>query len=157
MAKSILIAFDDSENAMRAVDFVGTHLPSGSNVVLFNVLPDTEALCTMQSPELTKYFLAEQSAFRILENKKKELLKNALKNARLRLIDYGFDKDKIIIKSKIRVKGIARDIISESNKKSYDLIVLGKRGMAGIKEFFIGSISLKVVHGVKGASVLLVD
>ncbi len=157
MAKSILIAFDDSENAMRAVDFVGTHLSPDSRVVLFNVLPDTEALCTMQSPELTSYFLEQQSTFCILENKKKELLNNALKNARLRLIDYGFDKDKITITSKKRVKGIARDIINESNKKSYDLVVLGKKGMAGIKEFFIGSISLKVVHGVNESSVLLVD
>lgn len=157
MKKSILIAFDDSENAMRAVDFVGKHLAPDSNVVLFNVIPDTEALCTMQSPELTSYFLEQQSTFCILENKKIELLKNALKNARLRLIDYGFDRDKITIQSKKRVKGIARDIINESKSKSYDLIVLGKRGMAGIKEFFMGSISLKVVHGVNKSSVVLVD
>lgn len=157
MAKDILIAFDDSENAMRAVDYVGEHLPSDSKVVLFNVVPDTETLCTMQSPELTTYFLEQQSAFRILENKKKELLNAALKKARLRLIDYGFDNDNITTKSQKRVRGIARDIINEANDKPYDLVVLGKRGMSGIKEFFLGSISIKVVHGVKRSSVLLVD
>jgi len=157
MAKHVLIAFDDSENALRAVKFVGSHLSNECHVTLFSVYQDTETLCAMQSPELTAYFMEQKSAFCALEDKKKELLKVALKRAKNHLIDFGFDQKNVKIMSNKRVKGIARDIIAEANKGPYDLIVVGKKGHSGIKEFFLGSISNKVIHSVHKSTVLLVD
>lgn len=157
MNKHILIAFDDSANAMRAVEFVSTHLSADCDVTLFSVVPDTKSICSMQSPELTAYFLEQQSAFCALEDKKKELLNTALKKARNHLISRGFDAERVTIKLTGISKGVARDIIAEANKTRYDLLVLGKKGQAGIKEFFLGSISQKVLHGVHKSTVLLVD
>jgi len=34
---------------------------------------------------------------------------------------------------------------------------MGRRGLAGIAEFFIGSVSQKVLHGTKDLSVILVS
>jgi nucleotide-binding universal stress UspA family protein len=34
---------------------------------------------------------------------------------------------------------------------------MGRRGLSGIKEFFLGSVSQKVVQGVKSASVMVVS
>ena len=157
MARQILIAFDDSDNAMRAVDFVGTLVSPGCHITLFTVLPDTELLCSMQSPELTPYFLEQQSVFCVLEEKRKELLTAAQQKARTCLINCGFNEDAITLKSGKREKGIARDIIDEANTGPYDLVVLGKKGQSAIKDFFLGSVSQKVLNNVKKASVLLVD
>ena len=157
MAKRILIAFDDSENAMRAVDFVGAHMQYDCAVTLLNILQDTEALCTLQSPELTPYFLEQQAYFCNLENKKKEIVDRALQEARNRLVNCGFDGNNIAIKMNKREQGIARDIIKEAMTGTYDLVVLGKKGLSGIKDFFLGSIAQKVIHSVKGVSVLLVE
>ena len=55
-----------------------------------------------------------------------------------------------------RKKGIARDIIDEA-RNGYDTVVMGKRGLSGIKEFFLGSVSQKVLNGAKDVSVLLVN
>jgi nucleotide-binding universal stress UspA family protein len=38
----ILIAFDDSENAMRAVDYVARFLAKDSRVTLFSVIIDSD-------------------------------------------------------------------------------------------------------------------
>jgi nucleotide-binding universal stress UspA family protein len=157
MAKKILIALDDSQNAMRAVDFVGTHFMGDAEVTLISVLPDTETLCAMQSPELTPYFLDQQASFCALENKKKELIDLTLQEARRRLVNCGFATGAVIIKAQKREKGIARDIIQEAKAGGYDLVVMGKTGLSGIREFFMGSTAQKVVQGAKGISVLLVE
>jgi nucleotide-binding universal stress UspA family protein len=157
MAKKILIAFDDSENAMRAVRFVGAHFTRDCEVAMLNVLPDTEIICAMQSPELTPYFLEQQAYFCNLESKKKEIVERALQEARKHLISCGFEDRKISIKINKRNQGIARDIIKEAMSGGYDLVVLGRKGMSGIKDFILGSIAQKVLHGVKGISVLLVE
>lgn len=157
MTKNVLIAFDDSDNAMRAVDFIGAHLSLDCRITLFSVLPDTESLCLMQSPELTPYFLEQQTVFCILEEKRKEVLLAAQQQAGDCLANCGFPADLITMKSNKRQKGIARDIINEADSGAYDLVVLGKKGHSAIKDFFMGSVSQKVLNGVKKASVLLVD
>jgi nucleotide-binding universal stress UspA family protein len=157
MTKRILVAFDDSENAMRAVNFVGAHFTCDCEVTLLNVLPDTEILCAMQSPELTPYFLEQQAYFCNLEIKKKEIVERALKEARSHLIGCGFKDQKVVIQLNKRDQGIARDIIKAATTGGYDLVVLGRKGMSGIKDFILGSVAQKVLHGVKGVSVLLVE
>jgi nucleotide-binding universal stress UspA family protein len=51
---------------------------------------------------------------------------------------------------------VAGDILAEA-QSGYDTIVMGRRGLSGIAEFFIGSISQKVLHHAKDASVILVS
>ena len=157
MGQKILIASDESENSQRSVEFVSLTFSSDSLVTLFSVLLDAEAICKMQSPELTPYFKSQQQAFCSLEDKKKEVVMEALQKAKDTLTQRGFDKDNITVKTINRQKGIARDIISEANKENYDLVVLGKKGVSGVKDFILGSISQKVIQGVKNTSVLLVD
>jgi len=54
------------------------------------------------------------------------------------------------------LKGIARDIVAEADS-GYDTIVMGRRGLSGIKEFVMGSVSQKVLHSVKDVSIILVS
>jgi nucleotide-binding universal stress UspA family protein len=155
MGQKILIAFDDSENAMRAVEYVGKTLLPQNRVVLFTVLQDTAALCDLQSPELTPYFKSQQQAFCALEEKKKDLVSTALAKAAGILRDAGFAEDRITIKAEPKNKGIARDIANEA-RNGYDLVVLGRRGFSSIKDYFMGSISQKVIHLVPDTSILVV-
>ena len=75
MAQKILLAFDSSENAMRAVEFVARSFPTEDSITLFHVFSDSAVLCDMHSPELAEYFIAQQSSFCALEDKKKDLVK----------------------------------------------------------------------------------
>ncbi|MFZ1983205.1 MAG: universal stress protein [Desulfatitalea sp.] len=156
MPQKILIAIDDSENAQRAVQFVAKSFSTDNKVTLFSVVPDTAALCKMDSPELTPLFKTHQASFCVLEDKKRELVKAALKKAKETLVAAGFSADRIAVKLEDKKHGVARDILAESSK-GYDLIIMGRRGISGIKEFFLGSTSQKVFNGARDISVLIVN
>lgn len=156
MAKRILVAFDDSENAMRAVEFIAESFTKDKEITLFSVFPDTTAICDMNSPSLTPYFMAKQTEFCALEDQKKVLVNEALEKAKGILMTAGFEENKINIKAQTKKKGVVRDIINEANS-GYDTIVLGRRGLSGIKEFILGSVPQKVLHLAKDISLIVVD
>ncbi len=156
MEKKILVAFDDSENAMRAVEFIATSFMKEMKITLLSVIPDTIAICDMNSPSLTPYFISKQAEFCALEDQKKELVNGAMEKAKDLLLSAGFEENNLIIKAQTKRKGIVRDIIDEANT-GYDVIVLGRRGLSGIKEFLLGSVSQKVIHLAKDISIIVVD
>jgi nucleotide-binding universal stress UspA family protein len=156
MKKNILIAFDDSENAFRAVEFVGKFFTQDIKITLFSVIPDVDTLFLMNSPELSPYFVTEKSAFLTLEEKKKEKILIALEKARAKLIEAGFEQNRIKVKAEHRRLGIARDIVNES-KMGFDVVVMGRRGLNAVKEFFLGSVSHKVFTELKEHSVVVVN
>jgi nucleotide-binding universal stress UspA family protein len=156
MSKKILVAFDDSDNAMRAVEYVAQTMNRDSHVTIFSVLQDTATLCDMHSPELIPYFKSQQEAFCVLEEKKKEHLTEAQCKAKALLVANGFAEDQIQVKSEVKKKGIARDIAIEA-AFGYDLVVIGRRGLSGLKEFFMGSISQKILQLVHSTSILIVN
>jgi nucleotide-binding universal stress UspA family protein len=156
MTQNILIAMDDSENAQRAVAFVSESFSPQNTITLFNVMLDTATLCNMESPELTPIFRAQQSSFCALEDKKRELVNTAMDKARRLLTSAGFAEDNIKTKIANKRRGVARDILEEAGN-GYDLIVIGRRGLTGVKEFFLGSTSHKVFTGARDISVLIVN
>lgn len=155
MEKNVLLALDDSENSMMAVEAVARTFTQDHRITLFSVIQDTAVICDMYSPELTPYFMSEKNAFCELENKKRELLNQAQEKARKILLDAGFEEKNIRSKVETSRKGVARDIIDES-KSGYGVVVLGRRGLSGIREFFLGSVSNKVVTTVKDVAVFVV-
>jgi len=156
MNQNILVAMDDSENALRAIDFIVKTFGTDHRVTLFSVLQNSAALCNMNSPELTPYFVSQQSNFCLLEDQKKKLLTTAAAQAKEQLVAAGFADRQITVKVEKSTKGIAADIVREA-AAGYDLIVLGRRGVSGIKEFFLGSVAQKVLNLAKEASVLFVN
>jgi nucleotide-binding universal stress UspA family protein len=158
MTKKILVALDDSDNSMRAVEFVAQTLGKEHEITLLSVVPDTSAFCEMtgfNSPTLTPYYLKEQGMFCTLEDRKKEHLKEVMQEAEETLTEAGFDKGGIRRKMVVGKKGAAKEIIEEA-KDGYDAVVLGRRGLSGLSEFLLGSVSNKVLNSLEEASVILV-
>ena len=156
MGQKILVAFDDSENAMRAVEFITKSFTTDHRITLFSVILDTATICDMDNPSLTPYFMAQKGAFCSVEDQKKTLVNEDLQKAKELLIKAGFEEEHIVIKVETKKKGVARGIIDEA-ASGYDAVVMGRRGLSGLKEFFLGSVSQKVLQSAKAVSVLLVD
>lgn len=156
MTRRILVALDDSENAMRAVEFVAKTFTPDHEITLFSVLLDATAICTINSPELTPYFLSQQRALCSLEERQKAVISEALQKAKQTLVRAGFQEDRIHVKMEPKKRGIARDIVTEA-ASGFELVVMGRRGLSAIQEFLMGSVSQKVLNASKDFSVLLVN
>ncbi len=155
MAK-ILVAIDDSEQALGPVRYIAKLIDKSSEIILFSVIPDVQAICEMESPELIPYFRAHQAEFCSMEDKKKELVKTNAQRAREILIRAGFGKDRIDTKIIKRKKGIAADILEELESGQYDLVVASTKGKGQVGGFIFGSVSYKLLAGAVKRAVLLV-
>ena len=156
MAQRIMVAFDTSENAMRAVAFIARAFPKEDEITLFHVLSDPAVLCEMHSPDFADHFTSQRNGFFVLEEKKKELVQDAMERARALLAASGFPETGIRLKLEARKKGIAKDILDEA-ETGYDLIVIGRRGLSPLAEFFIGSVSHKILSASRQVAVLVVN
>jgi nucleotide-binding universal stress UspA family protein len=80
-----------------------------------------------------------------------------MQKAKKVLVESGFASKNVAVKIRKKKSGIARDILKEAERGKYDTLVIGRRGLSGIKQFLLGSISDKVVKFAKKASVVVVD
>ena len=136
MIKKILAALDGSKSADRALDFaLDLARKYSAEVVLISVFdaPSVSLVAPgiVFAPTSIAKYLAELRAFHEM------VLSEALKKAK---------KLKAGLKvSKKLLQGRAADKIVETAKEGgFDLIVIGSRGLGGIKGFFLGSISDRV-------------
>jgi len=155
MPKKLLVAFDDSENASRGVVFIDHYFSRDVDITLLSVVPDTAAVCNMNSPSLTQYFRSKQNAFCTVEDMKKQVLKDALASARSKLEAVGFDRERITTKVVAEKKGVAGAIIEEAGR-GYDTLIIGRKGHSALEEFFMGSITYKVINSVRNVNLVLV-
>jgi len=156
VGRKILVAFDDSENAMRAVGYIASSFSNDHEITLLSIIPDTAAICDMNSPSLIPYFQERQASFCAIEDENKELVEEALDKAKQVLQKAGFDEKNITTMARTREKGVVRDIINEADK-GYDTIVVGRKGHSKVTEFIFGSVSQKILSLARGVSVILVD
>jgi nucleotide-binding universal stress UspA family protein len=157
MASKILIAVDESKNSMKAVNYVAKGMNSAATVMLFSVLPDATAACGLDSPSLTPLFRQNRQTFCAIEDTKKDTVNAFMQKAKKVLVESGFASKNVAVKIRKKKSGIARDILKEAERGKYDTLVIGRRGLSGIKQFLLGSISDKVVKFAKKASVVVVD
>ena len=156
MSRRILVAMDESENAMRAVDYVKDAFSKDCEILLFGVVQNVSGICGMEDPSLTPYFQARQIEFCAIEDQKRGLMEKALNAARDRLIEAGFDESLVKTEARVVKEGVARDIVREADS-GYDTVVLGRRGLSGIRQFILGSVSQKVLSAIKNKAVVMVD
>ena len=157
MTKKILVAVDESKNSMKAVKYVAKDMEKTGAVTLFSVLPDATAACGLDSPTLTPVFKENIQTFCAIEDAKKDTVKAFMGKAKKILVQAGFPSKNVAVKIRKKKVGIARDILKEGEHGKYTTLVIGRRGLSGIKQFVLGSISNKLVQLAKNISVIVVD
>jgi nucleotide-binding universal stress UspA family protein len=129
--RSLLVAVDGSEFSDKAVRYACAMGPSlGAEVVLLHVVPMLVSATPYHDTVSDQPFLALQKVGEDILAKAKEIAV-ALKCEVTELISHGDPANKIV------------DIATERNA---DLIIMGSRGVSGIKRLFVGSISDKVMN-----------
>jgi nucleotide-binding universal stress UspA family protein len=157
MPQKILIALDGSEITSKIVTFAIKTLSENSFITLFSVIPNVDLLCELDPPFIKGFAPKQYPDYcRTIQDEKRRVLEETLQAGRQIFLEAGFKAESILTKIEIVKIDVALTIIEEA-RTGYDLIVLGRRGHSGLKEFFFGSVSQKVLHAVEDISVLIVE
>jgi nucleotide-binding universal stress UspA family protein len=134
----ILLAFDGSEGAMTAVNFTAATLGTYDfHLRLIHVFRAAKS----SPPEKQRLYLPGEYA-----QAAKEEIATSLEKAKKILIEAGFNADRISTKIITGVSSRADAIVDEAKKEDYGTIILGRRGVTRVREFFIGRVTNKVIY-----------
>jgi nucleotide-binding universal stress UspA family protein len=111
-------------------------------VTLFHVIRGLESWTEDASEELQN---AEKAATTLLEE------------ASGRLERAGLNRDRITTKIHSGAASRAEAIVEEARKGGYGTIVVGRRGLSRVEEFFMGRVSKKVLQLAKWTAVWVVS
>jgi nucleotide-binding universal stress UspA family protein len=151
---NFLVAVDGSDNAKRAVDHLSFILGSCRDeelkILLFNAWP---GLFTLSGPRI----IPNLSEFSISRQQYEDKTQAFFAECENMLLEAGVSPH--LIKKKICYKcsDIGKAILSEAQKGGYGTIVLGRRGISKAKEFFMGSVSSKILYQADNLAVWIVN
>jgi nucleotide-binding universal stress UspA family protein len=147
--KNILIAVDESENARRAVSYVGYLVGSfpGFKVTILHVIPEPEEDYFPTSAE-KDYWL----------NLYKRKVNAMLEEYRQILLQAGFDAEDVTVRATLRdCPSMAECILAQRDKTQFSTIVVGRQGLSRSEDFLFGSISNKIVNHARNCTVWVVE
>jgi nucleotide-binding universal stress UspA family protein len=155
MEKKIMIAVDESAHSTKAIHYaVGmSAFMKDVNFTLFHV-----------QPTISQYVLDEAAKDPKSRAKlNKILLKNSeaaqrlLKKHQQDMLSLGIKEENIDMATRPRILGVAKDILEFSIQGIYDAVVLGKRGLSGLQEIYVGSVTANVLDHSPTIPIWLVD
>ncbi len=154
----MLIAIDDSEYAIKVVNYVASAVKPTVNITLFSVLPIMSSNLEKMEKELGQPLFSEKVLeLKWMVDEEKKKAESRIEECRTILRNAGFSDDIVKVKMQAKVVGIARDIIAEAGKGKYDSIVVGRRGLSATASFVLGSVSNKIVQNIKDCTVWVVE
>lgn len=134
LINNILVPYDGSDCAKHALELA-------CDIALPNPDARIEVVTVVPAPHLSEKAEEEFSeVLALMDEHGKEILETAFDSIDPRLNDR---VETYILKG----PKPGNEIIKLSNEKSYDLIVVGSRGLSGMKEY-MGSVSHKILNGV---------
>ncbi|MGA2784650.1 MAG: universal stress protein [Candidatus Bathyarchaeia archaeon] len=133
MISKILVALDGSPHSDKGLDyaiFLANACRASLGIIHVIHFPQISSADHQTVDKVTQ--LLESAGKEILDKAEEEANSAGLKVERIQ--EFGYP---------------ANHIVDVANEGGYDLIIMGSRGMSGIKEFLLGSISHSVSHHAK--------
>lgn len=150
-SKDVLLAVDNSENAMRAVDHAGFMLAGTDvNVTVFHSKRD---LRRFVPKEVLQEFPGVQKFW---QKKAGDVVAPYMKKAREMLIQAGLAESQISVRLVDGSRSAARDILDEAEENAMGTIVLGKKGHSDVEDYSMGSTTKKVLDRASDMAVCIV-
>ncbi len=161
MKSKILIAMDESKNAIKAVKYVARTVSKtkGIQITLYHVFPEAPPLGIEKEAALLHHpsFKEGVEDFRVWLKQKRAAVEKVMDKARDILVKAGIAPKNVKVRIGEKKEGIARDILKEAEKGKYDTIIVGRRGLTATKAFFFGSTSSKIVQHARNCTVWVVE
>ena len=144
MEKKVLVAVDDSRSCRTCVTYIGK---------LSGIIPNLHmTLCHIQ-PAVSQFLIDEaktdaqaRTQLNKILRKNESGAKDMLAGIRGRLESDGFDPKRIDTLTRPKDLGLAKDIIEIAQEGQYDAIAAGRRGLSGLQEMVLGSLTSKLAE-----------
>ena len=149
--KNVLVCVDNSENALRAVEHTGFML-SGTDchITIFHTMKHLSRFIPMQVLE------DADDLEKLWRNKAGKEISPYIKKAREILLKAGLSEEQITTKITEGSRSAADDILKEAQDNDHGTIVLGRRGLSAVKEFFMGSVTTSVLNRAVSLAIWIV-
>lgn len=152
----VLIALDNSDCAMRAVEYAGNILKgTGSAVMLVHVARAFDVFVKENSD--TGSGDSDKSPALPDPNHIKAAMETVFEKAEAKLVSAGVKPDKITTKIVMDVPSRAGAIVELAKQNKIGTIVAGRRGLSFVEDFFIGRVSNKIVQLAREMAVWIVN
>lgn len=146
--KRILMGYDGSEDALRALNFAGTTLAGFDyEIELLHVIRGNES----RLPGLDSVVPPDE----FTRGTEKEMT-SSFYLAKKNLIGSGFKPKSISTKIIMGKSSRAKAIADEARQYDFGTIVMGRKGRSRVREFFIGRVTNKVIHIARDRSVWII-
>ncbi len=155
MEKKLLVAVDDSLQAMKAIDYVAlmARVLAPVRFVLFHVQPALSQYLTDEARRKEKARRVLKEILAANDAKGREVLDSALQ----RMARKGVDPKRIETVTAPMDVGVANDILAVGNAKPYDAIIVARRGASSIQKWFMGSVTANLVEHTTLVPIWVVD
>ena len=139
--RHLLVTISEDNLALFGLRFVNDffHFKQSLRLTLFYVLPNQNEDPSQGDPVLR--LAGRAPAFSPQEQQYPEVLLSAKKW----LEDMGFPPDRVELKSRPARLGPVKDIVQEAERGLYDAVVLGRRGLGWFDEFFLDSVTHRML------------
>lgn len=147
----VLVCLDHSPNSLRAVDHAAFMLAgTGNPITLFHSIWHAGRFLTDDVLACAPDFC---EAWDTIEESEVEPMFAAAKGM---LLEAGVSEDRIAIEVNKDSRDPASDIVKKVKKGDYGTVVMGRRGISRVKEFFAGSITKKVFKKAENLAIWVV-
>ena len=149
--KKIMVGFDNSVDANKGVDYLG-YMLGGTECEI--------ELCYIIRPvnifygDYNPVFLPEDETKWLEINKENMLSK--MENAKKTLSNYNIIPEKIFTKIIFDSASRAVALAKEAVEGDWGTIVVGRRGISAVKEFFLGRVSRKIINIISNQAIWIV-
>ncbi|MEJ5364103.1 MAG: universal stress protein [Desulfosoma sp.] len=158
----VLIAMDDRPGSLKAVQYLTRMLKGADHVefILFHVLPPASPNLLSKDvirrieaihethPHVSGYFWNPED---------EDKMRRTFAVARDILREGGVEESRILEDFGVEGQEIAYIIMERAKALRCSTVVLGRRGLSRVKEFFLGSVSKSVIGLARGVTVWIVD
>jgi len=150
-SKKMLLAVDDSDSSRKAVDYASTFaVANGAEVKLFNVVREFRLdFLDISTPR------GAEIEMRIVKELERDI-QQMFAAYRKQLEWAGVEAVRISSKYTLQSGTRAGDILKEAKEGNYGTIVMGRRGLSKVHEFFLGRVTTKVLHRAAGFALWIV-
>ena len=155
MQKKILLAVDNTNPSKKLIQYAVSmsSVIENLHVVLFHIQP---LISFFLQEEAQKKASAKKELDRIID-KNKAAAQTLLDDYKDMLTASGISAEQIECITRTRNLGYAKDIIECAQKKLYDAILVGRRGVSGIQKMYSGSVTSDIIEQSQVIPVWLVD